>query len=587
MDSDESADYIPRQCIPHWCRLCRFRIVKDDVVVVVVTEKEHTSQFCYSDSEDHLDERLNLRFGPCIGTCPHPEGQAAGCHWGCLSFAPLPPSLSLLKATEYSFEPCERAQREREILISRKLSRRLGYRYGILPPEIWFMVAEYLIRECAVVTIQESWLGRYSFSCRLDISKSISVRHVRIDDVPYIAHLSNTDDGCNACILRDRTANVHTVYVLEDHLGIRQILFDISKNSCGLSRFGPKPGMWWYTIPVTNGMLQTMSDGLKLRRVISSTESQLVQFTAWSTPMAQSDIRLLHFHNLSQRMADIPHDIRMASLKLNEPTVTGYSACWNGRIIGLHAHCEGDISFYHDYSTRYKNSVWIYACINSGESITELWQRKPMLSKRAAIMFRTNTGRNIIMGPHLPPWSPPAVWTQLSTLPKSPTRVYFNDSPRGICRLATSQLSTNQGPTSIAGTLSPYPKRTGVGDFFHSSANLRNAVTIRPCQETFASHSPIIGLLIQYYNGDRTCVGQVRFDCLRTELTVKSFPKLCLWFARTKSKHPYVAKVEQFPPSDSEPYEWLDLRWEGYLEWWFSHWQCQVYHDGKSSPPLV
>ena len=193
----------------------------------------------------------------------------------------------------------------------------------------------------------------------------------------------------------------------------------------------------------------------------------------------------------------------------------------------------------------------------------------------------------MIARPHLPPWLPPAVWTQLSTLPESPTRVYFNDSPRGIYRLATSQLCTNKGFTPLPATLSPYLKRIGVGDFFYSTANLMNAVKIIPCQEKFTSHSPIIGLLIHYRNGDRACVGQIRFDCLGIEFTVEMFLKLCFWFARIKFKHPYIARVAQFPPRDNELYQWLDLRWKGRLEWWFSYWQCQVYYESRLSLLLV
>ncbi|KAK5629113.1 hypothetical protein RRF57_004828 [Xylaria bambusicola] len=229
---------------------------------MAVTETGCSSQFCYCDSKDYLDKCLNRRFRACsIGTCLHPQGLAAGCHWRCFSFAPLPPSLSLLKATEYTFEPGATAQKEREVLISRKLSGRLSSKYGILPPEIWFMIAEHLVRECAVVTIQESWLGRNSISCRLDISKRILVRDMHIDGVRYIAYLSNTYDKCDARVLKDATApTVDTVYVLEDYLGVRQILFDVSKDARSLSRSNSRPGMWWYTITVADGMLQTISD---------------------------------------------------------------------------------------------------------------------------------------------------------------------------------------------------------------------------------------------------------------------------------------------------------------------------------------
>lgn len=56
-------------------------------------------------------------------------------------------------------------------------------------------------------------------------------------------------------------------------------------------------------------------------------------------------------------MADIPHDIRMRLLTLNNFIITGYSACWNGYIISLYAYGKKDVSFYDDYFSRYKSLV--------------------------------------------------------------------------------------------------------------------------------------------------------------------------------------------------------------------------------------
>ena len=77
-----------------------------------------------------------------------------------------------------------------------------------------------------------------------------------IDGVCYIVYLLNTYDEYDTCVFKDIMAPiVDMVYVLEDYLGVRQILFDVSKDARSLSRSNLRPGMWWYTITVADGML--------------------------------------------------------------------------------------------------------------------------------------------------------------------------------------------------------------------------------------------------------------------------------------------------------------------------------------------
>jgi hypothetical protein len=112
-------------------------------------------------------------------------------------------------------------------------------------------------------------------------------------------------------------------------------------------------------------------------------------------------------------------------------------------------------------------------------------------------------------------------------------------------------------------------------------------VEITICRREFQDHSPVIGLLIRYSNGNQACVGQFRLDCIGPALQVDGSQKLYLGFARTSFKGPFLAEVALFPPSCRAPYEWLDVPWEGRLEWWFSLWQTKVHHGNQESLSLV
>lgn len=74
------------------------------------------------------------------------------------------------------------------------------------------------------------------------------------------------------------------------------------------------------------------------------------------------------------------------------------------------------------------------------------------------------------------------------------------------------------------------------------------------CEREFSTHSQITGLLIRYSNGNQASVGEFRLDRAGTTLRVDGSQELCLGFARTEFKHPYLAKAELFPPADRASY---------------------------------
>lgn len=66
----------------------------------------------------------------------------------------------------------------------------------------------------------------------------------------------------------------------------------------------------------------------------------------------------------------------MIPLELNDPNVIGYSACWRGGLISLHAHrLNEDAEFFHEIGYPDHGPVWTFLGMNPGETITEIWRR--------------------------------------------------------------------------------------------------------------------------------------------------------------------------------------------------------------------
>jgi hypothetical protein len=76
----------------------------------------------------------------------------------------------------------------------------------------------------------------------------------------------------------------------------------------------------------------------------------------------------------------------MTFVDCNNSTARGYSACWNGSILHLHAHGEGEtMEIYQDFSP---SAIWTYMPIDQGEFISELWARKGRMYRDTALMVR-------------------------------------------------------------------------------------------------------------------------------------------------------------------------------------------------------
>lgn len=174
----------------------------------------------------------------------------------------------------------------------------------------------------------------------------------------------------------------------------------------------------------------------------------------------------------------------------NEPTVVGYSVCWAGSIITIRTHRNvGEQStFYKDLDICHSRAVWVYMPVEDGERISEIWVRDGEQRVHMGIMLRTDRGRHtmiaLAMSPRLRMQNKNVEpeWRQMCRLPKTPTRVYFNLSNRGIFRLAIERpIVHRQGVAS-----SPWYSHNIV-DYFYSDATLEGVVQVTPCRRELAT----------------------------------------------------------------------------------------------------
>jgi hypothetical protein len=76
------------------------------------------------------------------------------------------------------------------------------------------------------------------------------------------------------------------------------------------------------------------------------------------------------------------HDgLRLKSVMVGDPTVTGYSICWSNRPIAFHAHRPGDdFTFYRETDSLGTMVTWTYLPLRENEFISRAWWRDCRLS---------------------------------------------------------------------------------------------------------------------------------------------------------------------------------------------------------------
>lgn len=310
-------------------------------------------------------------------------------------------------------------------------------------------------------------------------------------------------------------------------------------------------------------------------------QSETTRCILWAAP--PSPIKKLRFHAFRKGPAP-PRLLRMVSFSCNDPSTTAYSIFWNIRILGIHAHKPGeDLAFYKSAAPGKARVLWSYIPIYQDESISEIWKRSGWLDRELALVFKTTRGRVYLFGPQQRECWGSCTWTILDRPCSKQSVISYDKAEFGIHDLAfeTPQPSLCSSHPIPLQALSPYPESTSQQDYFYSSAILDNVVTVAVCKQD--SEERLSGLLFGYADGHEECVGEIRLDYLKPPIHISRPATIWLGFVSVH-RGVHIRSIEFSRPQTKLPIVWFEVPICGLLEWWFSLYQCKVYHGGRASP---
>ena len=231
-----------------------------------------TRPFVYEDLGDRVpmlrDEELRAALISCLTLdCNHDPGvssRAIAYHAECFAFASSPLSAPFLDATRYTFHPMAWEHRRRHERTWQLLAARLGTMYPTLPAELCLEVSAHLVRLCAVSATEAVCLApdRQGADCYVSTSEPVWASYVSLHGIRYVASLSNQPGpGSRKVFDVARMPRPAAVYLLEDHLGVRQVVFSPTGEPSNLPSFSHgKPGPWWRVLAPCPEQLEGKSD---------------------------------------------------------------------------------------------------------------------------------------------------------------------------------------------------------------------------------------------------------------------------------------------------------------------------------------
>lgn len=268
------------------CGLCQFQFEDNDFVVagtflpqrnlmeaafdlavyIPVLDDDRTSTpFCFRRSHTHQDKSAKIALHMCCQSrCIRSKRRVPCLHSGCRSVTLIPISSNYLAAAKYDFNPPIQVEFRRRKRLEWAVTKRLKQDFlAQMPQELCQMVAGYILREIAAVALQEGAKDVQPAISTVDLARHVYATYIDIEGILYLQSLRNTplqDNGSSQCIYDAQQARaIRTIYIKYDHLGIRDISFDVpnsetpSRDCCGV---------WWTEVAREGGLLRitTKSD---------------------------------------------------------------------------------------------------------------------------------------------------------------------------------------------------------------------------------------------------------------------------------------------------------------------------------------
>ncbi|KAH7219632.1 hypothetical protein DER44DRAFT_879520 [Fusarium oxysporum] len=468
-----------------------------------------------------------------LHTCASPRCMAEGrripfFHNDCFCFRLYDNSDALVAAGDYAFDPpaYERKRRSHRIncFLAPKLRDELQIR---LPAETLMAIAGLLVREYAIITAKEQTLAVNISDITINLTQDIYISYTTVDGVQYVKSIGNTlSKFCNEDhpgLLSKQGERVGKIWIAEDYRGIRPVKFCPAEASLA----GPTPIVksWWRHIftPCDVFNITIKSDDLKLRDILICNETipdDTGNYVGWANPEHPNDVIDI---TTFDRVNSFAERLWMTFFNCNVNGITGYTAVTGGSSVAMiHAHENDSTRFYTDMDAAYPRGFFIHMPLDDGEFVTEICRRYSL-----------------------------AAGNRVSAC----LVIWFNDwtsvHPKLLRYLAFDGLT-------------PPVRRPSP----HLYQTLRTSGPRTPSHAY--DHRPITGILLEYENGHRECLGQFRFDKALKQMRVEHTTDLYIGSLRTTCSYLYVADIATCPPHGYGGLAWMRVSRHGTLEWWSS-----------------
>ncbi|KAM3548116.1 hypothetical protein MY1884_009312 [Beauveria asiatica] len=244
--------------LPIRCGLCRFALEDGEHIVVIHKNGQVSKKYKFVSTEI-IDDESEIWYTPCkYGRNELDPADAV--HRSCFDeAAPDTPNLHALirnPVTTYSCEPPTEEERRRAYWYRAWFATTLSALFRCYPissaPELLYMIAAHCVQNLAarstvLLGLESMTSNSGKRTGTVDASKDIWVTKTCFEGYKYIKTLANERPLYGeAILLREENPDqaVVTVYVAEDHLGVRDIVF------CGPGKLAAeeRPGVWWRTI---------------------------------------------------------------------------------------------------------------------------------------------------------------------------------------------------------------------------------------------------------------------------------------------------------------------------------------------------
>ncbi|PNP79976.1 hypothetical protein FNYG_06673 [Fusarium nygamai] len=425
-------------------------------------------------------------------------------------------------------EMCDPRRRWLENTVTQNLSIAIR---GRLPTEICRNVAAHCVHEQSVQFIYERWSRqgrpRKGFiSVPIYSHTTLWVQYTRFEGIRYIRSLSyDSQGGDEESLFEGNTEKPLNIFVRHNHLGVNRLVITEGQER---PESEEAHNYWWtcYVQKARPFHFKARFDGIKIRNlVVVKTPWTFLNFALscceirWAMP--PSPVKFSPKIPLSHGMpwTDIQR------LYWNKAETTGYSFLLAGEsVLQCNFHGHGPPVPYHKYTTGEPNEVLcLHFPMNLNERVSELWVRR-YPERKATLIIVTDRGRSLILGTQQD--GPGATYHAVARLPQDKPCFMFHTESYGLSWFHFDSVGSWERPQDrqIQPTWKTAPDMT-IGTHY-SSAKLDGVRDITPCINrgffTWGEDKIIQGLLLTYYDGTRTCIGEVRCDGLGTPQRVTS-----------------------------------------------------------------